>query len=409
MAASIQRVSNSADLQFCTNPIAEKLYRAGTALLRPFEYQANLATKLFSPSFRPGKSFADLNLAQKIWKVLRICTVCTLVIPLITGLLALVGTLLRVIGLRFSPTYTIQQNDDRHFKTLSDDEDLTATSYNVGLMPGYIRNLNNLRSSNKRAQEIGTHGDFLERNSHVICFQECFDEEATSILCDSLKEIYPHILRRVDPNAAGLGSGLVIASQFEIQEVHQGRFEMAKSEDAFAHKGFVGVRLKLNEEKDLWVYTTHLQAKTGEEYSALRSQQIAFLIDQIPPERKALVLGDFNISRKDENERDTSEVPTSAFGERFGYIFENFSMEIEMDKLSSWYNVSDLSWGKRGWNKAAVPGCQYDHAYLSINSSWRGNFTILKLEDDSNLVSGYSDHLPIRVQLTPRRSIYPQL
>lgn len=401
-ALSVQRVTNSAGLQFCTNPIAEKLYRAGTVLLRPFEYQTNLATKLFSPSFRPGKSFADLTLKQKIWKVMLVCSVCTIVVPLITGLLALVGVLLRAIGVRYSPKYTIQQNDTLNFRTLGLKEQLTAMSYNVALMPGFIRNLNNLRSSNKRAHEIGTHSHIWtpESNSHVICFQECFDEKATSILCDSLKEIYPHILRRVDPNAAGLGSGLVIASQFEIQEVHQGRFEMSKGEDAFAHKGFVGVRLQLNEDRDFWVYTTHLQAKIGDEYLALRHQQAEYLVDQIPSEREALILGDFNVSRKDENGRDTWEYPTVALGDRFKYIFGDFLKEgvNEQRERSSWYSVTDPSWGKADWNRRAVPGCQYDHAFINAITPW-GQINIPILEQDADVVSGYSDHLPLRVRL----------
>lgn len=322
----------------CSNPLAEKIYKLGTLLTRPFLYQANLATKVFGTNIRPGKSFTELTFTQKTWKILKICSLFTIIIPLLLGLLAAFGLLLRVCASTSRPKISLLHNSKIEFKKLLSDETIHLATYNTALMPKFISNVNNMRSSKARAEEIGQMYKNRETTPDVLCLQECFDIDATAILCEHLKTIYPHIVYCVSPNELGLNSGLLIASKFHIENMHFSDYQAAKGEDALAHKGYLGVCVKLDELRTCWVYNTHLQAKKGVVYETVRDTQLEQLkshIESLQVETPIFVVGDFNKSKIDDEKEENVEYCSNFLGEKF--------INLQKTQASAtWYDKSNI-------------------------------------------------------------------
>lgn len=186
---------------------------------------------------------------------------------------------------------------------------LTLRTHNVALVHNFMRISNDLRDVQVRANELADAILKDDKAPNVMCLQETFNEEATKILCDRLKEKYPYIIHSLAPHFSGFNSGLMILSQYPIEEVSYHRFDKSLGEENLATKGLLGARIKVGNDKYVQVYNVHTQGLPGHKRAKIRHEQLKQALKWIdedqkesqaqnktPPSRTVL-LGDFNISK----------------------------------------------------------------------------------------------------------------
>ncbi len=175
-----------------------------------------------------------------------------------------------------------------NFENEAEHKPVRILNWNVGLMPEFVCELNDLRTSKERVKQINAYlndeTNFGDQAPDVICLQEVFDIDATEALCAGLKEKYPYIIHSVGPRALGMSSGLLFASKFPIKEAQFNKFKNGKAEDALANKGMLSAKLVLGKkggkEVTTSIHTMHLQAKmddpksTNKVYADTRSEQL---------------------------------------------------------------------------------------------------------------------------------------
>lgn len=157
----------------------------------------------------------------------------------------------------------------------------------------------------------------------ILCFQEAMALEIRLLLKKKLSSLYPH---HTDNLGVGTlrGSGLYIFSKYPIAESTFIQYNNSKiGEDTLAIKGIIGVKLNINENQFITVFTTHLEAegailsdqqesKTGKSNSYERGEQMGLLAKIFktwgiyPPKKypdmqhcKTFVCGDFNAPLND--------------------------------------------------------------------------------------------------------------
>ncbi len=106
-----------------------------------------------------------------------------------------------------------------------------------------------------------------EEAPHIFCLQEAFDRKAQQQLMTALKKKYPYMIAQAgarSPFSIGLNSGLMIFSQFPLEEVEYHHYDNALGLDEYiASKGFVTARAKMPDGSYYRLYTTHTQAGAG--------------------------------------------------------------------------------------------------------------------------------------------------
>ena len=314
------RIKKNAKQKFVTHttPILNSAYKALRFLSAPAAQFGKDISSLFNRAqrkhFRQAGGGDASNSDQKIrstWQKIRLCFKKIIkIIPKIGYILLQIFSLLvsPIVGIaRAGMTLAknkmsfIDYSEYNIGKQLNFEKESDLTSppkirifnWNVGLMPGFISEFNDLRTSEKRAKEIANffvkweskkEGIDQGDSPDVICLQEVFDIDSTKILCKTLKHTYPYIIHSVAPNSTGLGSGLFFASKFPINEAQFQRFSNRKGEDTLAHKGMLSAEITLGEKDGKKVTTTihsmHLQAKedkaTSQDktYADIRTKQL---------------------------------------------------------------------------------------------------------------------------------------
>ncbi|NGX53574.1 MAG: hypothetical protein K1000chlam4_00286 [Chlamydiae bacterium] len=390
----------------CPNPFANAIYRIGTKLTQPFLFELDVATKLVNPT--PGSIYSTPK--EKRWRVLNRVGLFTLVIPIIAGVMATLGFCFRAVGAAFRPPVSLLRNKSLPFKQVSPGDSIHIRTYNTGLMPPVINNLNNLRSPNTRAFHIG----HSSSGPDVICFQEGFDLRATSTLCEELSHHFALVIHSVVPRETGMGSGLIIATNFRVEAVSFTAFSSRGGEDALANKGVLGVTLKFDDKRNIQLFNTHLQAKEGRKYDEIRVKQVeqlAAIAKQDSDCVATVVAGDLNIS------------PYNSKGElnaRFYQakgLLKGFTNVYDLDhhpdgrrkkdlsaieSKSSWYSQSKESgWGTTDWKQATGPtGYILDHIFVAPRAAALSSTSQIENPKYWGAQSGHSDHLPFSCHVT---------
>jgi len=185
-----------------------------------------------------------------------------------------------------------------------------ALVYNVRLLPFPI---GNTAIDRPRARRIAR-AILAEPERHdVVCLTEVFNETLRGELTRALAGAYPYQRVRCE---AGLreDSGLCLLSRYPFRR-EAGRdlceflaFPMAWTwtADMLVAKGVLGVALALGEDRDLWLFLTHLQSDPGEagRFEEVRAEQLGWIrafmsrcVARSAPGRAcaALLVGDLNV------------------------------------------------------------------------------------------------------------------
>ncbi len=449
--AQTHYVSRDNHYVYSHNRFGRGCHYLGRFLSRPVSLVANLATKLFAHD-RPGKSSPPSEGDKQtqnvpLWtrKVARVTAVTLFLVPSLA--LGILGFSLRMIGNLFRNDISLIQSSVPP-AIYHPERGLHLMTYNTGLMPSFIRNLNDLRSSQRRSGEIA---EALTRNPDVIpdvvCFQEVFDQQAAKRLCQDLSGHYHHIVHSVAPRETGLNSGLAIASKYPVQEITFRPFTDLAGEDQLANKGLLRIVLDLGNDKTAVVYNTHLQAKEGQTYDAIRIDELKQIRKWVGADSSndrrnnrhhhgIFLMGDLNIARSDEQGRvcknEQYQNARKALGDNFSDSYyethdeENDTRLVERSESffvnsdqatiktedrrepdGSWYlgagNREHQPWGSKRWKEQpeVARHCIYDRqlVYRDTEKKWASHTEIRQLGLDvaHDLESGLSDHLPVSV------------
>ncbi len=175
---------------------------------------------------------------------------------------------------------------------ISHPSSVSALCWNVCCFPMGDSILYGLRPWHERME--GILNKIVEMDADVLCLQEVFDLEAAYILHSHLQNRYSHFYLNIAPRAAGVGSGLFIASRYEIQDPQFTPFDNLKGQEAISNKGFFDFKI-LNQGKPIaHIMNTHFLSLEGEKCAQIRREhldQMAARIGSLP----TLILGDLNI------------------------------------------------------------------------------------------------------------------
>jgi len=160
-------------------------------------------------------------------------------------------------------------------------------TWNTWLMPFYPS------KPARRAEEIAV----AAQGYDIVGLQEVFLQRDKIIR--RLQETY----RVIDPDPAlkkrVLGSGLLLATKFEVEDWWAMRYEDAVGDDAFATKSALYVRLVLLHGR-LDVVVTHFQAGTTKARRAARAKQLkslnCFIAEHALTDVPRIIMGDLNVS-----------------------------------------------------------------------------------------------------------------
>lgn len=212
---------------------------------------------------------------------------------------------------------------------------LTMRTHNVALVHNFMRISNDLRDVEKRANELAD-AILKDHNApNVMCLQETFNEDAIKILCDRLKNKYPYIIHSVAPHISGFNSGLMVLSQYPIEDISYHRFENCLGEEKLATKGLLGARIKVGD-KYVQIYNVHTQGLPGHKRAEVRLKQLKQVLEWIeddlkknndnnqPAPSRTMLLGDFNISQLSAwgEFNDEEQASFDLLKERFDNIFD---------------------------------------------------------------------------------------
>lgn len=307
MPYSVERemeASESKEYLTHTSIHAERLHAISKVILQPVSWNLELLGRVIQPL--PGE-----NKDHVLWGVIvRIAALILWVVTLPLALAALViGFPLRCIAHQYRPAFSYLDNTSNkslaetldNIITLTKEFPLHVRTHNLGLVPPFMSTTGDLRAPSERAAEIVK--DLIDDPNapDVIFFQEVFDEEATEILVNGLKERYPYIVYHVAPQISGFSSGSFVASRGVIHDVKFERFDHMTSPESMSPRGITRVRLNA-EGKPVLLYGVHTQALIGEERANSRALQLdqlkAFMDEDAEnmPDAVQVVMGDFNTS-----------------------------------------------------------------------------------------------------------------
>lgn len=164
-----------------------------------------------------------------------------------------------------------------------------------------MSNVGDLRKPKIRAQEVV---DSILRDQQppdMIFFQEAFNQGATRVLCDGIKNEYPYIIYNVGPQIGGFPSGQMIASKFPIKSVDYERFQGMVGVENMAPRGILAATIETADKKEMKIYSVHTAPLLGNERAQARVQQLEHIQTKMEkdshPDLHQVLVGDFNTSR----------------------------------------------------------------------------------------------------------------
>lgn len=177
---------------------------------------------------------------------------------------------------------------------LTQNTSLKILSWNIYMLPRFIKNTGKL----ERAAKIGQ--NIQESDYDVIVFQEAFHKGARNTIKKYLEEKYPYMAGPANRQTFSLrtNSGLWILSKHPIEFSQEIKFKTKSGIDAFSRKGALMAQMCVNGQR-IQIIATHLQS-SGESW--LKESQCVELTNRITDFYKIegvpqIICGDFNIKK----------------------------------------------------------------------------------------------------------------
>ncbi len=327
----LDSIQNQSTTRFSTHTssFAQKLHALSEAILIPGRFSLQMGARILEPL--PGK---DKN-SKLIGLVIRISAAVALLILLPFAIISSpFGLILRCIDHQFRPFCSIMgPNGSRSsYNTISltENRPLHVRTHNLGLVPSSMSILGDLRCPKIRAQEIvqSIVGDLYQPD--ILCFQEVFHEDATSILVHGIHSEYPYIIHTIAPNITGFSNGTVIASKYPIEQINFQLLDHMIGPEKVTPRGVIKITIS-SEKGPIAIYSAHIQALTGKERAEARLQQIKEIQSFIAKDKEELpsltqiLVGDFNTSRVTAWGEDHLEPEGQPEAAVFQYLQEEFN------------------------------------------------------------------------------------
>jgi endonuclease/exonuclease/phosphatase family metal-dependent hydrolase len=288
-----------------TSDYAETLHQFSEILLLPARWNTQLFSCIVQPL--PGG-----NKDHHLWAIaIRITAVALWILSLPIALISFaIGFPLRCLDHCFRPSIGFINNSTSDKAETKSKEELKLTeeaplhirTHNVGLVTSTLSRINDLRPPVDRATELAASivGDPCPPD--LIMFEEAFNEDATRVLCEGIKEKYPYIAHSIAPHVSGFSSGMMIASKYPIEKVEFQPLDHMIGPERLSPRGLVRVRIE-SKDGPVLIYGAHLQALMGEDRAIARAKQIEQIAEimkkdhEQAPEAAQVLMGDFNTSR----------------------------------------------------------------------------------------------------------------
>lgn len=252
---------------------ASQAHYLGDLLCAPFSYGLRYLVKCTDPIV-PGRQAAMQQQNSRIQEIASrvLCAPLALLLATSTAPLALLGQALKIFAnydkkpfVQIAGSISTESLDAKH----------KLLSWNLAAMPSVMRRFNNTRPVPYRMHNVVNH---IKKDSYdILAFQECFTDEAATILYNGLKKQYPHVVHHVGKNIIGLNSGLMILSRYPISRVEFEAYPGKQGTNALSQKGCLGVVFDLGPGKKAIAVNTHLEAGGGGRKTsakALKAQQL---------------------------------------------------------------------------------------------------------------------------------------
>jgi endonuclease/exonuclease/phosphatase family metal-dependent hydrolase len=282
---------------------AERLHWVSETILLPGRWNAQLLGYVIEPL--PGA-----NKNSSLWgSAIRITSLALWIITLpLAAVSFVIAFPLRCIDHRYRPAISYMDNSlecrakSKGEFVLTRERPLHIRTHNVGFVTSSMSITGDLRPPVQRAKELAQSIVEDSNQPDVIFFQETFHENATQVLCEGIKSVYPYIVHSVAPQISGFNSGCMVASKYPMGEVVFQRLNHMLAPETMAPRGIIRVRLESSQGPVL-LYGVHTQALLGKERADARFQQLeeirkfmALYAADSPPGIMQVVMGDFNTS-----------------------------------------------------------------------------------------------------------------
>lgn len=284
-----------------THQIATGCHSIGRFLTYPTNFHAEQIGKIIRP-LKPGHlDQLDNVLKELAIRVLR-SLLCIALLPCI--LLGITG-----IGLQSIASFA-----SREFVLICPNEQLPASdaamkklkigTFNAYMMPSWISIfIHNYSLSRERVQAAAQ--GVLESDVDVLCVQEMFDKEATDQFMALIKHKYPYIIYNVPSSSLKLGSGLLIASKFPIENPQYWEHSIKIGTERLSSKGTIAATIRVSSNQKISVFNTHLEAGLDDPVQAIpcRVRQLQDIQDHAKEysqeSHPSFLCGDMNIPSND--------------------------------------------------------------------------------------------------------------
>jgi len=153
---------------------------------------------------------------------------------------------------------------------------LRVLSFNVSALPDIIQGINAMLPFSERYEAFVDYITTMNPAPHCICLQEFFDEESIAKLTTDKRILakFPYIIAGAGRRTLGVNAGLAILSCLPVEAPQFRGYKQAQDEDAFAGKGVLAARLRINERDSFALFNTHLQSGHRTVDVAARASQI---------------------------------------------------------------------------------------------------------------------------------------
>jgi sphingomyelin phosphodiesterase len=279
------------------------------------------------------------------------------------------------------------------FKLNNKSNYLKIMSHNIFIMSG-IGSYSQGYNEKQRIEEIKIAKYW--KNNDVLVFQEAFNEP----LIDKLKNelhlngyIYQTNIIGNPDDKINLNGGVFIVSKINFEKVHYEIYENKCGLDSFSHKGFIHIKINLNDTL-INIIGTHTQADDKlclfSSPKNIRFKQLdklnKYINDNIKNSEIILLVGDLNINKGGDEYNEFLKKynfnPPVFYG--WNYTLDTINNSIAKDRYSN-YNSEYLDYTFIKYNNHKNTYlCQ---KALKINSN--------KYEWKSVTYSDFSDHYPI--------------
>ena len=369
----------------CSNRFAEDVYELGTEMTRPLFHVIAVAVTMFRYPY-PGSSSEKASWSQKGWRVLNVLAVVTLVIPILSLLLAALGYPLRYFGAAFRPKEgVLQVRRDAPEKSDGGNGGVSMLCLNTAGMLPFISHYNHMREPLTRARE---NADFIAAADRDIVFlQETFHPPFTRAIWNRCKDQYKYALHSVTPQEIGIGTGLMIMSKYKIESVSYMNFSHSTGDDTWSKKGAVAATLDLGTGKKITVVNVHMQSESlfnkidqGAITRAKQMAELAIFLKGI--EGAVVVAGDFNFKNDAE------------FADETKHLFDLRFLRLDTGITRTWY-MKDEKWGSGNWQQDVCPISNYDHFFYRGMIDGNGETRHFYPEGSALPTSPCSDHRPL--------------